>query len=66
MDQPPHAAEPHRLRDVAGAAEIDVEGKRKRLLHAAADQTRRMHDGFDAMPLNGFDQRRQVAHVFAH
>ena len=65
MDQPLHAGEPHRLRDIAGAAEIDVEAGRERLLHAVADQPGGVHHGVGAMLLDGRDQVGQVAHVVA-
>ena len=65
MDQPSHAAQPHRLRHVAGAAEIDVEGERERLLNAAPDQARGVNNGVDLVLLDGLDQRRQIAHVLA-
>ena len=58
VHQPAHAGEPHRLGDVAGAAEIDVEGGAERLLHAAADQPGGVHDGVGAVRLDGLDQRR--------
>ncbi len=65
VDEPPHAGEPHRLRDVAGAAEIDVEAGAERLLHAVADQAGGVHDGVGAVLLDGRDQVGQVAHVVA-
>src|SRR5204862_7777681 len=42
VDQATHAAKPYRLRDITGAAEIDVEGLAERLLHPRADQPGRV------------------------
>jgi hypothetical protein len=65
MHQPAYAGQPHRFRDVARAAEIDVEAEAERLLHPRADETRGMHHGIDLVRLDGLDQRGQVTHVLA-
>lgn len=66
MHEPAYPGETHSLGDIARAAEVDVESERQRLLDAAADQPRGVHDGSHLMRVDGLDQRRQVAHVLAH
>ena len=48
-----HVRETHRLRNIARAAEIDVESVRKGLLHLAADKTRSMNHSRNIVRLHG-------------